>query len=128
MNFQGLRSVIKNIKSHISCPHCDNTFSDEDINVISSVGDRCVLVAQCIDCQTPILVTASIKNPSESENDDFKEQIFTEQQRLASFDGENIVTSDDVVNIHQCLKDFKGNFKELFGEASIKKSNKRKQN
>lgn len=108
MNFTSLRAVIRNIKSHVNCPQCDNSYSNDDINVISAVGEKCMIVAQCDYCKTSILITAnlSLSNPDTS----VPQNISTTVQ---SMETKEIVSSDDVMDVHQFLKDFKGNFDEI---------------
>ena len=108
MNFTSLRAVIRNIKSHVNCPQCDNSYSNDDINVISAVGEKCMIVAQCDYCKTSILITAnlSLSNPDATA----PQNISTTVQ---SMETKEIVSSDDVMDVHQFLKDFKGNFDEI---------------
>ncbi len=108
MNFTSLRAVIRNIKSHVNCPQCDNSYSNDDINVISAVGEKCMIVAQCDYCKTSILITANLSqaNPDSS----VPQNINTTVQ---SMETKEIVSSDDVMDVHQFLKDFKGNFDEI---------------
>lgn len=109
MNFTSLRAVVRNIKSHVNCPQCDNSYSNDDINVISAVGEKCVIVAQCDYCKTSILITANL-TPAGQEPATNPQKINTTVQ---SMDTKEIVTSDDVMDVHQFLKDFKGNFDEI---------------
>ncbi len=108
MNFTSLRAVIRNIKSHVNCPHCDNSYSNDDINVVSAVSDKCVIVAQCDYCKTSILFTANL-NPHRSEQSN-PPAINTRVERMET---KEIVSSDDVMDVHHFLKDFKGNFDEI---------------
>ncbi len=106
MNFTSLRAVIRNIKSHVNCPQCDNSYSNDDINVISAVGEKCVIVAQCDYCKTSILITANLSMAGQEPNPSIKTSV-------QSMETKEIVTSDDVMDVHQFLKDFKGNFDEI---------------
>ncbi len=108
MNFTSLRAVIRNIKSHVNCPQCDNSYSNDDINVISAVGEKCMIVAQCDYCKTSILITANLSLASPDAN--APQNINTTVQ---SMETKEIVSSDDVMDVHQFLKDFKGNFDEI---------------
>lgn len=110
MNFTSLRAIIKNIKTHVRCPQCDNTYSNDDLSVISSVADRSIIVAQCNNCGTPILITATIKLHSEADN--FPE-IVTEQRKLEDIRDEDIVSSNDVLDVHALLKEHKGDLSEI---------------
>ena len=111
MNFNALRAIIKNIRSQVTCPHCNNTYSNEDLSVVSAIDNRCVLLAQCESCHTPILITAAI---NENPKNGAPESIITEKRRLEELREEDIVSSDDVIKIHQLLKDHKGDLSDLF--------------
>ncbi len=108
MNFTSLRAVIRNIKSHVNCPQCDNSYSNDDINVISAVGEKCMIVAQCDYCKTSILITANL-----SPNSPEAATTTSINTTVQPMDTKEIVSSDDVMDVHQFLKDFKGNFDEI---------------
>lgn len=110
MNFNQLRAIVKNIRSQIHCPTCDSTYLSEDISVVSAVANRCVLVAQCTQCRMPILVTASLSNVDEPITN---EHIVTEHRLLKEIREEDLISSDDVLDMHQFLQGFSGDLKRV---------------
>lgn len=117
MHFNALRSIIKNIRSEVHCPHCDATYTNDDLSVVSAVDNRCVLLAQCHDCHTPILITAAINERKAGQ----AEQIVTEKRYLQDVREEDFVSSDDVLKIHEMLKDYKGDLGQLFHQEDSSK-------
>ena len=115
MNFNSLRAIIKNIRNQVSCPHCENSYSNEDLSVVSAIDNRCVLLAQCNHCATPILITAAI-----NDNRGGQGSIITEKQQLEDMREEDFVSTDDVIKIHKVLKDFKGDLNDLLGDKREK--------
>lgn len=81
----------------------------EDLHVISSIGNKCLVVAKCRDCNTPILVTAVIKH----EHDPEHREIVTEEQSIIELP-DDVITSDDVVNVHEILSSYDGDIRNLF--------------
>lgn len=109
MNFTSLRAVIRNIKSHVNCPQCDNSYSNDDITVVSCVGDKCAIVAQCDYCKTSIMITASL-SPQGVTTGISKKDANTNVTKLES---QEIVNSEDVMQVHEFLKNFKGNLGDM---------------
>lgn len=112
MNFTSLRAVVRNIKSHVNCPHCDNSYSNDDITVISCIGDKCAIVAQCDYCKTSILITASL-SPQGTGTSVTTQKV---QANIEKLDSQQIVSSDDVMKVHEFLKTFKGNLGDMLGK------------
>ncbi len=109
MNFTSLRAVIRNIKSHVNCPQCDNSYSNDDITVVSCIGDKCAIVAQCDYCKTSIMITASL-TPQGMTTGVTKKELNADVTKLES---QEIVNSEDVMQVHEFLKNFKGNLGDM---------------
>ena len=118
MNFNQLRAVIKNIRSQIKCPTCDNSYATEDVSVVSAVANRCILVAQCTHCKLPILVTATLSNIHEHPASD---SIVTEHKLLADVREEDFISTDDVLDMHQFLKSFSGDIRRAISSRPTDK-------
>lgn len=116
MNFNQLRAIIKNIRSQIHCPTCDGAYTSEDISVVSAVSNRCMLVAQCVNCKMPIMVTATLSNMNQEPSD---QNIVTEHKLLKEVRDEDLISTDDVLDIHQFLREFQG---DIRGAIQPKKS------
>ena len=110
-NFTSLRAVIRNIKSHVNCPQCDNSYSNDDTTVVSCIGDKCAIVAQCHYCKTSILITASLSPQGGiSAGINNKQQVSTDVEKISS---QEIVSSEDVMKVHEFLKNFKGDVGDM---------------
>ena len=114
MNYSGLRAIIKNIKTSVACPGCDSRFGNDDLAVVSAVDDRCIIVAQCPSCNSAVLITASLQQKKDGDAD----SAGTHHMHIHAMDEEATISSDDVVSIHELLKDFKGDLAALVGRLS----------
>jgi hypothetical protein len=85
-------------------------YSNDDLHVISSIGNRCLVVAKCSECQTPIMITAVVKYEA---NNSEKEEIITEHESIIELP-DDVITPDDVVNVHKFLDNYSGDFRKLF--------------
>lgn len=111
MNYSGLRAIITSIKTSVICPSCEGGFGDDDLAVVSAIDERCVVVAQCSSCHAAILVTAALQVPGQPRPVNAKKSLHVHQTE----DGE--VSLDDVVSIHEILKDFSGDITALVEET-----------
>lgn len=108
MPYDLLQEVIAYIKKTSTCPNCKAHFHDEDIFVMSTTAapdtEVCygIFVVVCGACQTEgcLLIEASDHEPHET------------------LEGEHTtaITVNEVLDMHNFLKKWKGDLKELFKE------------
>ena len=115
MNYSGLRAIIKNIKSSVLCPNCESKYGDNDLAVVSAIDERCIIVAQCPSCSSAILITAALQPKLNSTDNEIGIDMNSSLE-VDYIDEEAIVTTDDVVSVHEVLRDFKGDLKKLVGK------------
>jgi hypothetical protein len=114
MNYSGLQAIISSIKDSVSCPHCQGSYGDDDLAVVSAVDERCVIVAQCPSCHAAILVTAALqKDQDGTQTPDMVKRASILVRKTA----EGQVNPDDVVSIHELLKNFSGDIAALVDEG-----------
>ena len=116
MNYEHLRTIIKNIKQQMTCSHCQANFINEDIQVVSVNNNKAIMVIRCNECGGPVMITASltsgkISNTSKEDMIEVLPQLEDIPECTAEH-GEILV--DDVVDIHEYLKNFEGSFSEVF--------------
>ena len=97
-------SVIKKLMASMKCDSCGQHYEDDNIDIIGHREDMWFLRVLCSSCQTQCLVAAVVKESKVAE------LVETEP---AGRDGE-VVDANDVLNMHVFLKDFGGNFCQLF--------------
>ena len=129
ITFNQLRAIIKNIKTNVTCPACDENFSNDNIAVVSSARNKCAIVAQCRTCATPILITINIHR---KQGEDSAEIMVHDESSLPAEDlgvmtaAEEMINSEDVGAVHNFLQDFSGDFQKLFAGAKKEKKKRRR--
>lgn len=116
MNYTGLSAIIKSIKSSVTCPNCESGYSNDDLAVVSAIDERCIVVAQCPDCSSAILITAALQTKHDMSETDQMGIGMDSSLEVDYIDEEALVSSDDVVSVHEVLRDFKGDLKKLVGK------------
>jgi len=101
--------LIKRLMASMKCESCGQHYEVYNIDVLGHREDLWFLRVHCSACHTQCLVAAIVKESrmsevvtdlSEFELDEFKD---------------NVIEIDDVLNMHNFLKDFDGNFSRLLG-------------
>lgn len=119
MNFEQLRSIVKNVKTRIPCPHCEANYMNESIHVVGVQQDKCIFILKCHECTSPILVTATLASheiiPKNQEEllEIINKNLDYEEQGIAP-----TVQIDDVIDMHEFLQEFSGDFTHLFEKVT----------
>ena len=101
--------LIKKLMASMKCESCGQHYEVYNIDVLGHREELWFLRVHCSACHTQCLVAAIVKESkisevvtdlSEIELDEFKN---------------NVIEIDDVLNMHNFLKDFDGNFSRLLG-------------
>ncbi len=108
MNFEQLRSLVKNIKAQMLCPSCGMNFENEDIHILNSIENASVFTVQCHNCDASLFVTATLNSS--------KEEPVGEIVDFENTPSLEPVAADDVLSIHEFLKDFSGDFTKEFSQ------------
>ncbi len=109
MNFHDLRIIVGQIKKTMNCPKCNGKYSDIDIEVIGSVGeDQTFFHAFCPDCDTESVIHVNLQ--IEAMDDD--------PVRLGTAPRMEHISSNEVLDMHNFLKSFNGNFGDMFKEKN----------
>jgi DNA-directed RNA polymerase subunit RPC12/RpoP len=107
------------------CTVCHHEFATDDIHVISRKPDIWTMLVECTDCHSRNFVAAvlndgdpkeaqlALRKLSEQAIREIKEPEKPEIESEAPETGEP-VTASDVIDIHEFLADFDGDFKRLF--------------
>ena len=102
------------------CTVCHHTFAPEDIHVLSRRADMWMMVVECTECHARNFVAAvlgdgdpdeaqlALRRLSQGYGEDEIEAPAAEAKRQPP------VSVDDVVDMHEFLRDFDGDFQRLF--------------
>ena len=100
--------IIKLIAS-IKCGACGQNYEEDHIDIIENREELWFLKVFCSSCNMKCLVTAIIK-------EDEKMEVITDltEAELDKFRDMDEVGADDMLDVHNFLKDFDGDFPRLF--------------
>jgi hypothetical protein len=108
MNFHDLRIIVSQIKKNITCPKCKLGYTDEDIEVIGSLGDEHNFFhASCAECESESVVHVNLHFDEDG-------MILPDLRRLGSAPRMGNVSANEVLDMRNYLKDFEGDFGQLF--------------
>ncbi len=105
-------SIIKRLMSSVKCVACGQRYEEDSIKILGHQEDLWFLGVSCSACHTRCLVAVVIK-------EDVAPEVITdlteaEQEKFRNMDR---LTADEVLDIHNFLKDFDGDFSRLLGTS-----------
>lgn len=103
MNLSELKEIIKHLKKTLPCSKCDKKFLNDDIKVLSTHNEEALLYFGCHTCKNQLLVHVSIVEQTADKN------LLNIQTHDAAK-----VNQDDILDIHNFLNHFNGDFKSYF--------------
>ena len=103
--------LIKRLLSSTKCGACGQRYEVDDINVLGHQEDLWFLSAFCPACHTRCLVAAVIREGKVPE-------LITDltEAELDRFRNAGKLTANEVLDMHNFLKDFGGDFSQLFSQ------------
>jgi len=106
-----IEDVIKDLMASMECDVCGERYGVDSVDILSHDEDFWFLRVVCPACQTQCLVTAVVR---ESE----MPQVITDltEAELDRFKNMDVITADDVLDMHNLLKYFDGDFSRLLGQ------------
>jgi hypothetical protein len=101
-------SFLKRLISTIRCSICGRRYEASNVDILGHQDELWFVSVYCPACHTYGLVAAVIKEDATAE-------VITElsEEEYAKFAQGKAIDFDDVLDIHNFLKDFKGNPSEL---------------
>jgi len=101
---------IRKLVASMKCETCGHQYEVYDVRVLGHREDLWFLRAFCPACRAQCLVAAVIKEERGC-------RVVTDlaEAEKGKFRGAVTVGADDVLNMHDFLKDFDGDFARLFG-------------
>ncbi|TEU03294.1 MAG: hypothetical protein E3J24_04060 [Dehalococcoidia bacterium] len=101
--------LIKRLMTSISCSVCGERYEGENVRVLGCYTDLWFLSVYCTKCHSQSLVAAVLKDGKHPELvTDLTEEEYTKFHEMA------VVDADDVLDLHDFLEEFNGDFSSLF--------------
>ena len=102
--------LIKKLMTSIKCESCGQNYEPYNVDVIGHREDMWFLRVLCSKCHTQCLVAAVVKAGKASEEADDLAGAGVEDFHYEK------IEIDDVLDMHNFLTDFDGDFSRLFGQ------------
>jgi hypothetical protein len=102
-----VRQLLENIK----CVVCSEDYEEEDVVIMGQQEELWMLMVACRYCGTQGIILAMVK---EDEQVELLSDLMPEELDLT--EDLPAISGDDVLDVHQFLRDFDGDFVELLGE------------
>ena len=104
-------SFLKRLLSIIKCSNCDYPYQTEDVSVLGQQGELWFVSVSCPSCGIQGLVAAVVQESSSTE-------VATDLtgDEYAKFAQREAIEINDVLAMHNFLKDFDGDISELLIE------------
>ncbi len=106
--------LIKKLMASMKCEECGQNYESGNIDVIGHREDMWFMRVQCTTCHTQCLVAAVVKEGKVPEGTNGLTSAEIEE-----YQGETIET-DDVLDMHNFLIGFNGDFSRLFGQEKLR--------
>ena len=102
-------TVIKNLMASTKCVVCGQRYEVNNIDILGHHEDLWFLRVLCSACCTQFLVAAVIKEGR-------KPEVITDltEAELDKFRNVGVLTADDILDMHDFLKNFDSDFSRLF--------------
>ena len=102
-------SLLKKLMATIKCGVCGRGYDTENVDVVGREADLWFLKALCPSCRTECLVAAVVKKEKAPE-------VASDltQAEFQIFASATVPTDDDLLDMHNFLKGFNGDFSRLF--------------
>ncbi|MCL4534062.1 MAG: hypothetical protein M1370_02755 [Bacteroidetes bacterium] len=110
----GKDHIIKKMLLHTMerCSVCGREFAEDDLRILGHQDDMWFLMVICHNCQTQGLLAVSVKE--EPVNKPIIDVTEEEQARFAAM---TPICVDDVLDMHEFLREFDGDFAVLFQQS-----------
>ena len=104
-------NLIKRFMTSIKCSVCGQRYEVDNVKVLGHQEDLWFLSVFCSACQTQCLVAAVVK-----EGKTPKVTTDLTEAELDKFKKMDKLTANEVLDIHNFLRDFDGDFSQLFSQ------------
>ena len=105
--------LIKHLIASIPCAICHHHYEPSDVQIVDHRDEIWVIAVKCNQCGTQGLIFAMIK---EGEKPETISELTA--QEWARFREMPQIDVDDLLDVHEFLRDFEGDFANLFEERT----------
>lgn len=103
MNYKEFKEIMAYLKRTVKCNKCKKKAMDEKIYIIGYLFNELALHVQCPECGNNIVIKVTLHDDTE-----------TEKNMTISQHDAPPVSHNDVIDVHNFLNNFNGDFKKIF--------------
>ena len=109
------RELIKHLVASIPCTVCQHYHEPGDVRIVEHHGDMWIMAVKCDHCGTRGLVLAMIQEGKKPETvHELTSQEWARFREMPQID------ADDLLDVHEFLRDFEGDVVGLFEDEAMK--------
>jgi len=101
-------AFIKDRARYYNCPACARNLESCEVKMLKQAESHLTVEVTCARCSVTFIVVLAVQY----DGDDIDEAAVEEPAQVGRADAAPIST-DEVLDVHDMLRDFKGNFKDL---------------
>ncbi len=102
-------AFIKERARYYNCPACARNLEGCEVRMLKQAESHLTVEVTCARCHVQFIVVLAVQYSPE----DFEDLTADEPVAVSSGEGGSPITPDEVLDVHDLLRDFKGNFKDL---------------
>jgi hypothetical protein len=109
------RELIKHLVASIPCAVCQHHHEPDHVRIVDHHGEIWIVAVKCTHCGTQGLVFAMIQDGEKPEIvNELTSQEWDRFRKMPQIDG------DDVLDVHELLRDYDGDFVGLFEDEAMR--------
>ena len=117
MDNEEFRQLFRSLGITMECPRCGKHYDLSDITLRSQAGNTYRLKLDCNYCHTPVSATVAISGDFGRIAEKFALLPQAHKKPIdISKKKKGMITNDDVIDMHQFLSNFDGDFEKTFKE------------
>jgi hypothetical protein len=97
--------ILKTLTELMHCPTCGRAYTIEEVQYISQVEGYCLLQVTCKSCKVPVWVNFFVEKD---------QKVNSLERAIKRSSIETEITHDEIIEFHNVIGKFDGNFKKTF--------------
>lgn len=105
--------IVKKLMSTVKCNQCGQAYQFEDVQVLGNHHELWFFNVYCPSCRSQYFIAANVTSDKTSIVSDLTSSDLARLQKA------NPLTSDDVLDMHEHLKNYQGDIRRLFSTKTF---------
>ncbi|MDQ6748863.1 MAG: hypothetical protein M3010_12260 [Candidatus Dormibacteraeota bacterium] len=101
-------AFIKERARFYNCPACARNLESCEVRMLKQAESHLTVEVTCARCEVTFIVVLAVQYSGEEVDDVVEEPV-----EVAGVEAASPISHDEVLDVHDLLRDFKGNLKEL---------------